>query len=86
MSDNTNTTNGSGVGLDVIHPAHYHLSSGREVVDVIREMLTEDEFRGYCKGSAIERIARERRKGGDDDLRKAGVNLTWAVESGEGKP
>jgi hypothetical protein len=35
-------------------------------------MLTVEEFRGYCKGQAVAYIWREKYKGGDTDLGKAG--------------
>lgn len=37
----------------VNHPPHYKLASGRESIDIIREVLTPEEFKGFCKGSAL---------------------------------
>jgi hypothetical protein len=40
--------------------------------------LTEEEFRGYCKGNAMKYIWRERHKGGTESLEKAQWYLsTW---------
>ena len=58
MTDNVNS------------PPHY-TSGGIECIDAIRAALTDDEFRGYCKGNMIKYIWRERNKGGVESLRKA---------------
>jgi hypothetical protein len=51
-------------------PPHYR--QGKiECIDAIRAALTEEEFRGYCKGNAIKYAWREKHKGGDEDLKKA---------------
>ena len=51
-------------------PPHYRQGS-IECIDAIRAALTEEEFRGYCKGNALKYIWRERHKGGDESLLKA---------------
>jgi hypothetical protein len=55
-------------------PAHYLFGegdSGIECVDAIRGALSEDEFRGWCKGNAMKYIWRSNHKGTrDQDLRK----------------
>lgn len=65
----------------VNHPKHYQLPSGRESVDVMREILTEEEFRGWCKGNALKYIFREGKK--DDavqDIKKARKFLEFLTE------
>ena len=52
------------------HPDHYTTAS-IECNDAIRAALTEDEFRGYCKGNVIKYVWRERHKGGTESLLKA---------------
>ena len=37
----------------VNHPSHYKLKNGLEAIDVIKAMLTEEEFIGFCKGNAL---------------------------------
>lgn len=54
----------------VNHPAHY-TAGGIECIDAIEAALTDEEFRGYCKGNALKYIWRERHKGGDESLAKA---------------
>jgi hypothetical protein len=51
-------------------PPHYR-QGGIECIDAIRAALTEEEFRGYCKGNALKYIWRERHKGGNESLLKA---------------
>lgn len=54
----------------VNHPAHY--TQGRiECIEAIKEALTPEEFRGYCKGNAMKYEWRERHKNGTEDLKKA---------------
>lgn len=53
----------------VNHPAHY-TQGGIECIDAIRAALTEEEFRGFCKGNLIKYAWRERHKGGNESLRK----------------
>ena len=68
-------------GTDNVHsPAHY-TQGGIETIDFIRAKLTPEEFRGYCKGNALKYVSRAELKNGDEDLRKAGVYLGWAVEA-----
>lgn len=50
---------------DKVHPDHYKLGNGREVIDVIRLMMTEDELRGFCKGNYLKYILRAGKKAGE---------------------
>lgn len=53
-------------------PNHYKLRGlDIEAIDVIRGALTEDEFRGFCKGNVLKYTIREGHKNGDEDLKKA---------------
>lgn len=54
----------------VNHPPHY-TNGNVECIDAIEGALTEEEFRGYCKGNAIKYIWRERMKGGGESIQKA---------------
>ena len=36
---------------NVNHPKHYMLPNGGESVDVIRMVLTHEEYEGWCKGN-----------------------------------
>lgn len=55
----------------VIRPAHYNQSDEIECIHAIKAALTEEEFRGYCKGNVLKYVWREKHKGADEDLQKA---------------
>jgi hypothetical protein len=57
---------------EVINKPPHYTQGGIECIDAIEAALTEEEFRGYCKGQAIAYLWRERHKGGDVDVGKAG--------------
>ena len=59
----------------VNHPSHY-TQGGIECIDAIRATLTDEEFRGFCKGNAMKYLHRERHKGGNESLEKA----MWYIE------
>lgn len=65
----------------VHHPSHYTLPGLTvESVDVIRAVLTPEEFKGWCKGNALKYSLRAGRKDPANevqDLAKAGVFLSW---------
>lgn len=65
----------------VHHPQHYTLLGLTvESVDVIRAVLTPEEFKGWCKGNALKYSLRAGRKDPTkevQDLAKAGVFLSW---------
>ncbi len=58
----------------VNHPPHYMLEiegSPLEVKQLIEEVLTPEEYRGYLKGNIIKYILRAPNKNGDEDYKKA---------------
>jgi hypothetical protein len=59
----------------VNHPPHY-TKGGIECIDAIKAALTDEEFRGFCKGTALAYLWREKYKGGDEDISKAG----WYID------
>ena len=54
------------MGDMVNNPQHYKLSNGMEVIDIIEEALTPEEFRGYLKGNDLKYIYREPHKGNSE--------------------
>jgi hypothetical protein len=54
----------------VNNPPHYTQGSV-ECIEAIQAALTEEEFRGYCKGNAMKYIWREKHKGGGESISKA---------------
>ena len=66
---------------DVDNPSHY-TQGGIECIDAIRAALTDEEFRGYCKGNMLKYVWRERYKGGAQDLAKAATYERLLREKG----
>jgi len=67
---------------NVNHPSHY--TAGEvECIDAIQSSMTEEEFRGYCKGNAIKYIWRERYKGQEESIKKAIWYLKRLLEEKE---
>lgn len=55
----------------VNHPKHYQIL-GIEVLDVIKESLTKEEYMGYLKGNCIKYQLRAKNKNGNQDWAKSG--------------
>jgi hypothetical protein len=71
------------VQQDVVnHPSHY-TDGSIEAIEAIEAALTNEEFRGYCKGNCIKYIWRERHKGGTESLKKAQWYLDRLIQSDE---
>ena len=66
MSDNVN------------HPSHY---AGKvECIDVLKDIMTKEQFVGFCKGNIIKYLWRSERKNGTEDLKKAQWYMNKLVE------
>lgn len=48
--------------------------------EAMRAWLTPEEYRGYHKGTVLAYLARERSKGGDQDIAKAAHHLQELTE------
>lgn len=59
---------------------HYQDMGDFQPWNVLRAWLTPDEYRGWMKGNAIVYLARERQKGGDQDVAKALHHLQKLLE------
>lgn len=65
----------------VEQPKHYEVVQGVEAIDLIRKMMSPEEFRGYCLGNVIKYRMRAGEK--DDaaqDLAKSRVYAKWYNE------
>ena len=63
----------------VNHPSHY-TQGGKEVIEIIQEVCSIDEFIGYCKGNILKYLARRNFKGFyKQDLRKADWYLDYLL-------
>jgi len=64
----------------VSHPSHYQLSNGIEVIDVIKGVLTPEQYKGYLKGNLIKYILRAGKKDNEaQDLGKGNMYLEWLI-------
>jgi len=60
-------------------PNEHYRQGDIECIDAIRAALTDEEWRGYCKGNVLKYTWREKHKGGDGSLLKAQDYLRWAL-------
>jgi hypothetical protein len=60
-------------------PNDHYRQGEIECIDAIRAALTDEEWRGYCKGNVLKYTWREKHKGGDGSLLKAQDYLRWAL-------
>ena len=67
---------------DMVNSPPHYTQGGIETIEAIRAALTPEEFRGYCKGSVLAYVWRERHKGGDEDLGKSVWYLNKLLEAG----
>lgn len=65
--------------MDKINPDYYKNKS-IETIEVIKNELTSEEFRGYLKGQIFKYLARHRLKNGLEDLRKAQWYMDYLVK------
>lgn len=64
---------------NVNHPKHY--TAGKiEVIRIMEDQLTPEEYRGYIKGQVIKYVTRERFKNGLEDLKKAAWYLDRLIK------
>jgi aspartyl/asparaginyl beta-hydroxylase (cupin superfamily) len=65
--------------MDKINPDYYK-NKAIETIEVIKNELTSDEFRGYLKGQIFKYLARHRLKNGIEDLKKAQWYMNYLVK------
>ena len=64
---------------DNINPNHYKHGS-IEVIDIMKDQLSPEEFKGFCKGLIIKYLCRADHKNGLEDYEKAKWYLDKLVE------
>lgn len=55
---------------DITNPKHYQIYEGLEALDVMRAVMTDDEYKGYLKGNILKYKLRACQKGTHDDVLK----------------
>jgi len=78
MSDLSNVT--SSADATQVGGDHYKAMGDFQPWNVLMHWLTPEEYRGWQKGNAIVYLARERAKGGNQDIAKAGHHLQKLLE------
>lgn len=65
----------------------YYDKGGVSVLSIWKSKLSEDEFRGLCKGNVIKYVVRAGVKDDNilEDLKKAQVYLGWLIKTYEDK-
>lgn len=70
---------------NVNQPNHYKLDGlDVEVLDVIKAVLTKEQFEGFLHGNVIKYTLRTNKKNGVEDLEKAHKYLGWLIDSKNG--
>lgn len=72
-----------GIDEAVRSPKHYKLPGlNIESVDVLRSVLTPEEFKGFCRGNALKYLIRAGKKDSElQDIKKAGVYIEWLIDT-----
>ena len=71
--------------IDMVNQPPHYKQGDIECIDAIKAALTEEEFRGYCKGNVIKYTWRERHKGNVESLEKARYYLNKLIDVMRGK-
>lgn len=70
---------------NVNQPNHYKLDGlDVEVLDIIKAVLTKEQFEGFLHGNVIKYTLRTNKKNGVEDLEKAHKYLGWLIDSKNG--
>ena len=70
---------------NVNQPNHYKLDGlDVEVLDVIKAVLTKEQFEGFLHANVIKYTLRTNKKNGVEDLEKAHKYLGWLIDSKNG--
>jgi hypothetical protein len=68
---NSRSTTFSNTVEKVQHPHHYGGDTPYEVIKVLRNWFSEEQFEGFLVGNAIKYLARYKKKNGIEDVQKA---------------
>lgn len=69
-----------GISDNVNNPSHYQLPNGRESIDIIQDILSAEEFKGFLRGNILKYQIRYKQKNGVEDLQKAGWYMDKLIE------
>lgn len=83
-SEDTKDTCESIPADNVNYPTHY-TQGRRELIDVMSDIFTNEEFKGFLKCNCLKYLARYKHKNGIEDLKKASWYLNKLIEVEEAK-
>ena len=69
---------------DPINPKHY-TQGELEVIDILQDKLTSEEFEGFLKGNILKYTFREGIKNGTEDMKKGAWYMARLIEFRKGK-
>lgn len=68
---------------DLIDKQDHYTANGIEPIEIMRQNMTQEEYRGFLLGNIIKYPLRYKRKNGLEDLQKAKTYLTWLINDVE---
>lgn len=68
---------------DLIDKQEHYTANGIEPIEIMRQNMTQEEYRGFLLGNIIKYPLRYKRKNGLEDLQKAKTYLTWLINDVE---
>ena len=63
----------------VVSPNHYRIIGDYEAIDIIKSLLTAEEYNGYLKGNILKYTLRADKKNGTEDRKKSKVYTEWLI-------
>jgi|TARA_R110000787_G_scaffold133345_1_gene245652 hypothetical protein len=57
--------------IDMVNKPPHYRTGKLEVIDILKDQLSQEEFRGYLRGNVLKYLFRYKNKGGHLDLQKA---------------
>lgn len=66
---------------DVVNNPKHYTSGKYEVIDILQDQLTPEQFKGFLKGNIFKYVARSELKNGKEDLEKARWYLNKLIEN-----
>ncbi len=69
--------------VDNINPSHYKRNNKMEAIDIMKNSLSEEEFKGFCKGLIMKYLYRADDKNHLEDYKKAQWYLNYLIKEME---
>jgi hypothetical protein len=57
--------------LDMVNKPPHYRTGNWEVIDILKDQLSQEEYQGYLRGNVLKYLFRYKNKGGHEDLQKA---------------